>query len=71
MMEAQQNIQLHGGGVKRQRPGAKGTVAKASSAKPKVEPAVQSWTSREDSWDFKLASRRNRKRRLKFADCRS
>jgi hypothetical protein len=56
-------------GVKKQRPRGNDTLAKVSPAKLKVEPTVQSWTPREDYWDFKLASRRNRKQRLK-SPCR-
>jgi hypothetical protein len=35
----------------------------APPSKPSVPP-VEGWTAHEDSWGFKLASRRNRERRL-------
>ena len=38
-------------------------ATEAVPSKPSVPP-VESWTAHEDSWGFKLASRRNRERRL-------
>jgi hypothetical protein len=49
-------------GMKKPRPNG---IDTEFQARIKVEPTVQSWTSREDYLDFKLASRRNRKQRLK------
>ena len=53
-------------GVKKQRPSDNDTLAKASPARLKVEPTVQSSTPCEDYLDFKRAARRNRKQRLKY-----
>jgi hypothetical protein len=56
--------------VKKQNPSSTDNLANTSFAKGKIRPTLQNWTPREDYLDFKLASRRNRKKRLKFANCR-